>query len=138
MKMAVYANLMNQGSLFWPKNDFVNILGMSKLMEIHNKVAKTSLSQLKGLRMCDIRRVKRPAELSHLVEHQLTLSIFHNFWHWWVQIDKPFTAEFFELQKLCKLYGDHRDMIIMKKEFFQVLEKSDSKRHLLNFIVIHN
>ena len=29
MKMAVYAYLMNQGSLFWAKNDFVNILGMS-------------------------------------------------------------------------------------------------------------
>jgi hypothetical protein len=58
MKMAVNAYLMNESSLFRPENNFVNILRMSKLMEIHYKVAKTSLSQLESLGMCDIRRIE--------------------------------------------------------------------------------
>jgi hypothetical protein len=58
MKVAVNAYLMNESPLFWPKNNFVDILRMSKLMEIHYEVAKTSLSQLKSLRMCDIRRIE--------------------------------------------------------------------------------
>jgi hypothetical protein len=37
---------MNESPLFRPENNFVDILRMSKLMEVHYEVAKTSLSQL--------------------------------------------------------------------------------------------